>query len=569
MSKTKILFFLAVFFLGLFSLAKASQAATVYLDISATGCTGGGAANTNYNPATRSCGSGTDKVYAGNYPWEASRSLQNGDTLYIRAGQYYENITGKPGYMWFNGTVYISASNVTVKPYNSETVILSADASLTTPANSKNNPLAFYGSNILIDGLTIYGCVIFMGSNNIMQNCNLSGGWDHQDPIWNDTPNGAWPDVIRFYGSTNALVRNCTLHNNVMPPPAGDSCNMGLIMHDQDVNTIVENCSFYNAVGNAACIKYQHNPGLIQATYRYNIFDSSIKGIDGILSTMDSYIYQNIFMGSHGAGYTFIMDQLGTHIYIYNNTYYNVGTGLFDWISTSSEHQFFNNIFYVDSGTQYAIDYRQLSSNAGYQNYNDYYSTGSGAIRWGLNNTTYSSLTSWQGTGKDANSTTSNPNFINGSGNFSKATDFKRTSYPQNGRGGSWPSVIGAYIAGNEIIGLTSGGALDAIPPAVSISSPTSGSTISGTITISADASDNIGVAGVQFKLDSANLGSEDTSSPYSISWNTAGTSNDSHSLTATARDAAGNETTSSVVSITVDNADITPPAAPTGLSVQ
>src|SRR5439155_1726067 len=73
----------------------------------------------------------------------------------------------------------------------------------------------------------------------------------------------------------------------------------------------------------------------------------------------------------------------------------------------------------------------------------------------------------------------------------------------------------------------------DTSPPTVSITSPSSGSTVSGSITVTASASDNVGVAGVQFKLYGANLGSEDTSSPYSVSWNTTGASNGSHTLTA------------------------------------
>jgi hypothetical protein len=88
----------------------------------------------------------------------------------------------------------------------------------------------------------------------------------------------------------------------------------------------------------------------------------------------------------------------------------------------------------------------------------------------------------------------------------------------------------------------------------VSITSPTSGATVSSTITISATASDNVGVAGVQFKLDGANLGAEVTTAPYSISWNTTTTSNGSHTLTAVARDAAGNTGTSAAVTVTVSN---------------
>src|SRR5438046_4295589 len=99
----------------------------------------------------------------------------------------------------------------------------------------------------------------------------------------------------------------------------------------------------------------------------------------------------------------------------------------------------------------------------------------------------------------------------------------------------------------------------DTTPPTVSITSPSSGSTVSGAVTVTASASDNVGVAGVQFRLDGSNLGGEDTSSPYSVSWSTTGASNGSHTLTARARDAAGNTTTSSAVTVTVFN-DTSPP---------
>jgi hypothetical protein len=92
------------------------------------------------------------------------------------------------------------------------------------------------------------------------------------------------------------------------------------------------------------------------------------------------------------------------------------------------------------------------------------------------------------------------------------------------------------------------------------MTAPASGATVSGSsVTLSATASDNIGVAGVQFKLDGTNLGAEDTASPYTITWDSTTTTNGSHTLTATARDAAGNTTTSTGVAVTVSN-DTTPP---------
>ncbi|HLO04035.1 MAG TPA: Ig-like domain-containing protein [Symbiobacteriaceae bacterium] len=97
------------------------------------------------------------------------------------------------------------------------------------------------------------------------------------------------------------------------------------------------------------------------------------------------------------------------------------------------------------------------------------------------------------------------------------------------------------------------GGGGDTTAPTVSITAPTAGATVSGTTTVSASASDNVGVTKVEFYLDGA-LQSTDTTSPYSWSWDTTTAANGSHSLTAKAYDAANNVATSTAVSVTVSN---------------
>ena len=109
----------------------------------------------------------------------------------------------------------------------------------------------------------------------------------------------------------------------------------------------------------------------------------------------------------------------------------------------------------------------------------------------------------------------------------------------------------------------------DVTPPTVNITAPAAGN-VSGTINVTANASDNVGVVGVQFQLNGANLGAEDLASPYSISWNTTTSPNGNYTLTAIARDAAGNTTTSTGVAVTINNdtqaptVNITAPAAGT-----
>lgn len=94
----------------------------------------------------------------------------------------------------------------------------------------------------------------------------------------------------------------------------------------------------------------------------------------------------------------------------------------------------------------------------------------------------------------------------------------------------------------------------DTTAPVVALSAPTTGTIVSGTVAINATATDDTGVTGVQFMLDGANLGSEVTSSPYQASWDTTGTPNGTHTLTAVARDAAGNTATAAAITVTVNN---------------
>jgi hypothetical protein len=96
----------------------------------------------------------------------------------------------------------------------------------------------------------------------------------------------------------------------------------------------------------------------------------------------------------------------------------------------------------------------------------------------------------------------------------------------------------------------------DTTPPTVAITAPAAG-TVSGTVNITANASDNVAVANVQYQLDGVNLGSALTTSPYTYAWNTNGTSNGSHALTAIAADTSGNHATSGAVTVNVSNGPV------------
>jgi Big-like domain-containing protein len=94
----------------------------------------------------------------------------------------------------------------------------------------------------------------------------------------------------------------------------------------------------------------------------------------------------------------------------------------------------------------------------------------------------------------------------------------------------------------------------DTVKPTVSLTGPAAGSTVNGTVTLVAVASDDREMAGVRFQVDGVDLAPEDTEAPYQQSWNTRPAANGAHSVTAVARDAAGNTQTAAPVAITVNN---------------
>lgn len=102
---------------------------------------------------------------------------------------------------------------------------------------------------------------------------------------------------------------------------------------------------------------------------------------------------------------------------------------------------------------------------------------------------------------------------------------------------------------------------LDSTPPTASISAPANGANVSGMVTITASASDNVGIDRVEFLID-ANLVASDTTSPYSYAWNAATVANGSHALQVRAVDLAGNTTSSTAIVVTVSGGvtDTTPP---------
>jgi hypothetical protein len=133
------------------------------------------------------------------------------------------------------------------------------------------------------------------------------------------------------------------------------------------------------------------------------------------------------------------------------------------------------------------------------------------------------------------------------------------STYGYHGMSGTYGLPSGATSTWIQNMSLSSPEVpADSTPPAVSITAPTSGATISGSQTFAADASDNVGVTRVEFYVDST-LVYTDTETPYQTSLVTGSYSNGAHTLKAKAYDTA--QSAESTISVTISNAaDSTPP---------
>jgi chitodextrinase len=93
----------------------------------------------------------------------------------------------------------------------------------------------------------------------------------------------------------------------------------------------------------------------------------------------------------------------------------------------------------------------------------------------------------------------------------------------------------------------------DTTPPTTSITAPANNATVSGTTSVTASASDNVGVSKVEFYLDNI-LQQTDTTSPYTWSWDTTTAINGTHTIQTKAYDAAGNVGVSVIATLNVSN---------------
>ena len=125
-------------------------------------------------------------------------------------------------------------------------------------------------------------------------------------------------------------------------------------------------------------------------------------------------------------------------------------------------------------------------------------------------------------------------------------------TFTPSGYGSRTATVSVTDSAGMQTSSLTGTGQ-DVTPPTTRITAPANNATVSGTVTVTATATDNVGVTSIQIYIDGT-LKSSGSVSPLNYSWNTTTATNGSHTIYSKAYDAAGNIGTSPTITVTVNN---------------
>jgi len=353
------------------------------------------------------------------------------------------------------------------------------------------------------------------GSYNVIEGFEIRNG-----------PNGG----ISIWGNSNQILYN-EIHNNGNPASTSSNGHDG-VYDDQSTASNIYIGNYVHDNGRTGGSNLDHGLYLCGKNEQVlnNVMvrnDASGLQVAGYATVSNLEVYNNVIAWNGTSGIILWLDLSGVDIknnVLYKNGHYGVGC-------------------YAATGSGLVVDHNLFYGN-GSGNYD--FLGGSSTVSYTLGTVLASDpvFVNETSAGFDAHLGAGSP-AIGAGLNLSSVftTDMTGAARPAPG---AWD--LGAYLSAPT----------DTAPPTVSITAPSNNATVSGTITISANASDDVAVASVQFTWDGANLGNALTAAPYTANVDTANAANGAHTLSAVARDLAGNQATASPVTVVVNNLVVT-----------
>jgi hypothetical protein len=121
---------------------------------------------------------------------------------------------------------------------------------------------------------------------------------------------------------------------------------------------------------------------------------------------------------------------------------------------------------------------------------------------------------------------------------------------------------IAALIVLGFALTVSLSAARDHTPPTIKITSPSAGTTVSGSTMIAGTAADNVAIARVEVSIDRGPFALANQTATWSYSWPTTTVADGSHTITARATDTSGRKASTSVT-LSVTNTTTPPPPPP------
>jgi hypothetical protein len=410
--------------------------------------------------------SGSGTTYTMDNPGSLTGALaavSAGDMIYCLDGTY----TAASG-DW-DDPIFCPANNgssgnpITIKSYNLHGAYL-AQRNIGVPG------INIYGSKsyIVIDGIKADGIQVHSSSHITIKNCEVINGYIQGG---SDT-SLHWG--IEIQDSNNCLIQNNYVHG-IADIGNGSHNTAGIMVFASSDNNVIE----YNSVdaGNLVGACYGMKGGSAEDcsddnVWRYNFgINAALSGFFTVSATAGqsssgwaknyrNQIHHNVIINCS----YFLSAYSGTSaLEVYNNSFRGCTKFIdFGYVvppnCTNEDFTVYNNL---GTGLTHSVYYRDTSSptwlTTDFFTYFDYNQMNDVAY-WGRQPSgLYDTLASWvshmSSLGVDAHSSETAINYLNGSGSWNQPSDLKRSSYPTDGRGGSYPSVKGAYETGSEIIG--------------------------------------------------------------------------------------------------------------------